>query len=87
MSYADCTHTIDLAEPGEHRGSTWQSWLGTGFRMLVRDTRALFDLFTTWQERAAMRHHLRTLDDRILRDIGLSRADMEREAAKHFWRA
>ena len=34
-----------------------------------------------------MRHQLRALDDRMLKDIGLSRADAEREGAKSFWRA
>lgn len=87
MSYADWTHTIGLEESGEHRGSTWRNWLGAGFRLLVRDTRALFDLFTTWQERAAMRHRLRTLDDHMLKDIGISRADAEREGGKSFWRS
>jgi uncharacterized protein YjiS (DUF1127 family) len=27
-----------------------------------------------------------TLDDRMLRDIGLARADVENEAGKPFWR-
>ena len=39
-----------------------------------------------WQERATQRHMLATLDDASLRDIGLSRADAAREAAKPFWR-
>ena len=90
MSNADCTHTIGLTESREHRGSTsgatWGNWLGLGLRLLVRDTRALFNLLTTWQQRASMRHQLRTLDDRILKDIGLSRADAEREGGKYFWR-
>ncbi len=87
MSYADCTHTIGLADSREPRGSAWRNWLGIGLRLLVRDTRALFDLLATWQQRVAMRHKLRHLDDHILKDIGISRADMEREAAKSFWRA
>jgi uncharacterized protein YjiS (DUF1127 family) len=28
---------------------------------------------------------LRQLDDRMLRDVGLSGSDVERECAKHFW--
>ncbi len=28
---------------------------------------------------------LRELDDRTLRDIGVSRTDVEREASRHFW--
>jgi len=37
-------------------------------------------------ERARQRRSLADLDDRRLRDLGLSRADVEREAAKPFWR-
>jgi len=44
------------------------------------------DLLLTWQERARQRRHLRSLDDHMLRDIGLSRADVEGEAGKPFWR-
>lgn len=39
-----------------------------------------------WQRRAMERHHMRQMDDRMLRDIGLSRADIESEAAKPFWK-
>ena len=39
----------------------------------------------TWLERARQRRHLRTLSDHMLRDIGLSRADVEGEAGKPFW--
>jgi uncharacterized protein YjiS (DUF1127 family) len=38
-----------------------------------------------WQERARSRHLLRQLDDRMLRDVGLSRCDVNRECTKHFW--
>jgi uncharacterized protein YjiS (DUF1127 family) len=40
-----------------------------------------------WQGRARQRAHLAALDDRLLRDIGLTRADVERELLKPFWRA
>lgn len=40
-----------------------------------------------WMERWEHRQKLRQLDDRLLRDIGLSRADIYREARKPFWRA
>ncbi len=39
-----------------------------------------------WWDRARQRQHLLQLDDRLLRDIGLTREDVEREAAKPFWR-
>ncbi len=46
----------------------------------------LFELLIEWQERERQRHHLRELDDRLLRDMGISRADVEYEASKPFWR-
>jgi uncharacterized protein YjiS (DUF1127 family) len=39
-----------------------------------------------WLELARQRRHLARLDDRMLKDIGLSRADVEQEIAKPFWR-
>lgn len=40
----------------------------------------------TWLDRHAQRHDLAQLDDHALQDIGLSRADVDREVAKPFWR-
>jgi uncharacterized protein YjiS (DUF1127 family) len=45
----------------------------------------LFELLAEWQERTRQRRHLQTLDDRSLRDIGWSRADIELESRKRFW--
>ena len=42
------------------------------------------DSFVAWQERARQRHHLSGLDDRLLKDMGLSRADVENEINKPF---
>ncbi len=38
-----------------------------------------------WHERARQRRRLLQLDDRMLKDIGVSRADAVREASKPFW--
>ena len=43
------------------------------------------DLLLTWQERAHQRHSLEALSDHMLRDIGLSRADVMAETTKPFW--
>jgi uncharacterized protein YjiS (DUF1127 family) len=40
-----------------------------------------------WRERAQGREWLLALDDRMLRDIGLTRLQAEAEAEKPFWRA
>jgi uncharacterized protein YjiS (DUF1127 family) len=43
------------------------------------------DLLLTWQERSRQRHHLAALNDHMLRDIGLTRADVMAETTKPFW--
>jgi uncharacterized protein YjiS (DUF1127 family) len=40
-----------------------------------------------WIGRRAQRHALADLDDRLLRDIGKTRAEAMAEARKPFWRA
>jgi uncharacterized protein YjiS (DUF1127 family) len=40
-----------------------------------------------WQERARARRQLAELDDRLLRDLGLTRGDVYKESRKHFWEA
>jgi uncharacterized protein YjiS (DUF1127 family) len=39
-----------------------------------------------WSERARQRRALAALDDRMLKDIGLTRADVTVEFDKPFWR-
>lgn len=41
----------------------------------------------TWQARAHERRALSTTEPRLLRDMGLSEADVLAEARKPFWRA
>jgi uncharacterized protein YjiS (DUF1127 family) len=38
-----------------------------------------------WQELNRQRHSLLQLDDRMLKDLGLSRADAQREGLRPFW--
>ncbi|MEX2202137.1 MAG: DUF1127 domain-containing protein [Dongiaceae bacterium] len=56
---------------------------GTTARDLL--TRA-FDAVALWQERGRMRRGLALMDDRLLRDIGLTRDDVRLELRKPFWR-
>ncbi len=46
----------------------------------------LVDRLLTWQRRANERRHLMRLDDRMLADMGITRADAEHEYRKPFWR-
>jgi uncharacterized protein YjiS (DUF1127 family) len=45
------------------------------------------DLLLLWQQRAAQRRRLAGLEDRLLADVGLSRAQALAEYRKPFWRA
>ena len=47
----------------------------------------LLDLLIRWQERAFERKRLAAMDDHVLRDIGLSRADIDQEVRKPFWQS
>jgi uncharacterized protein YjiS (DUF1127 family) len=47
----------------------------------------LFEAPFVWAERAAERRQLAELDDHLLRDIGLTRADVDAVSTKPFWRA
>ena len=44
-------------------------------------------LLSIWVDRARERRQLYALDDHMLKDIGLTRADVELEIHKHFWRS
>ena len=57
---------------------------GTGLARLLA---AAFALIGTWHDRARQRRELARLDQRLLRDIGVSRYDALAEARKPFWRA
>lgn len=46
----------------------------------------LMDLVLAAIERSRQRQALMNLDDWMLKDIGLTRLDMERETEKPFWR-
>ena len=40
-----------------------------------------------WHERGCHRRDLLMIEERLLRDVGLTRQDIEREAGKPFWQA
>ena len=52
----------------------------------ARGAERLVTLLLTWQQRARDRRQLESLSDHMLRDIGLTRADVFAEASKPFWR-
>ncbi len=46
----------------------------------------IVDTVMGWMDRARQRRHLAELDDRLLRDIGISRAEVEAEMSRPVWR-
>ena len=62
-------------------------WLPIALRpnFSLRALTKLASQFAQWRERGRSRHLLQQLDDRMLRDVGLSRSDVDRECAKFFW--
>jgi len=53
------------------------------FNLLAR----LQALVALWRERARQRDEFARMDERDLRDIGVSRADLAYQLSKPFWRA
>ena len=48
---------------------------------------ALFEPLLAWEQRIRQRQQLADMDDHMLQDIGVGRAEAAMEAAKPFWRA
>lgn len=63
-----------------------EPWAARAWRWLSTALSHGVDGLLTWRERAQMRRHLLALDDRLLRDIGITRAQAHSEAEKPFWR-
>jgi uncharacterized protein YjiS (DUF1127 family) len=56
-------------------------------RFAGRALLAILDQLLLWQERASQRQHLSMIDGHGLRDVGLTRADLEPEIRKPLWRS
>ena len=73
MTYAK---VIDASQNAAPAASSWPRWVQTAAGALIR-----------WQGRVRQRRDLRSLDDHMLSDIGLTRSDIDLESGKPFWRA
>ena len=64
--------------------------LGLAVRPIGRDFAklviAILNRINLWQDRSAQRRRLAMLDNRLLKDFGVSRCDAEAESRKPFWR-
>ena len=55
--------------------------------VLLAAVRRVLRVLSVWQKHAAGRSVLASLDDRLLRDMGLTRTDVGQDLMKPFWRA
>ena len=62
------------------------SRLANGTTLLLAGPPAGVRVLSVWRARYTRRRVMAQLDDHLLHDIGLKRADVERESAKPFWR-
>jgi uncharacterized protein YjiS (DUF1127 family) len=62
------------------------SHLASDAKPFGQTLRAVVALTASWAERRRQRRALLGLGDEMLKDIGLSRADVAREGEKPFWR-
>lgn len=61
--------------------------IGSAFSRVVAVFALAADAVLGWQRRANERAALATMDDRMLRDVGLTQAEAMHEADKPFWMA
>lgn len=84
MKSEDCTSTI--ATPVGRPADALTEW-GRRIPSPADLFGALWRTLLRWQRRHEDRLHLAAMDDRLLRDIGISREQADAEARKPFWRA
>jgi uncharacterized protein YjiS (DUF1127 family) len=70
----------------EHRSRRLAAPAGRALHWLRARATNACNTAMSWVERSNERHELRSLSDRTLKDVGMSRADAEAEACKPFWR-
>ncbi len=80
-------HTMSQRGPfGAYAGPRRPTAASFGEILLEAAARAVRTLLT-WQERDRQRRALAQLDARMLKDVGLSRAEVDLELRKPFWHA
>lgn len=76
---------IDTIETQAAPQASWGQWAQAGVALIKADCLQLVLLLWSWHERSRQRFKLQTLSDETLKDVGLSRADIEHESSKPFW--
>lgn len=62
-----------------------ETWVVALLRRIDSGVTAVLGALYDSRQRIAERHLLASLDDRMLKDVGLSRCDVEHEIRKRFW--
>ena len=75
-------HTIDTNLTGAASATTKAL---NGFGRIRHVAVKCLLIFAIWQERSEQRYALGELNERMLKDIGISRVDAYKEAQKPFW--
>ena len=73
---------IEVLSQSPGGGLQWR-----GVAALAAQAGRFLALVALWRRRAQERRSLAGMNDRLLRDIGLTRLDAARECGKPFWRA
>lgn len=87
MARADCTDTINNIALFPATPLTWKGWTRDGGNLIKQVSLNVLNTLKGWQRRAEQRQHMAEMSERMLGDIGLTRADLAREAEKPFWQA
>lgn len=77
-------HILSLLPRSGPAGITWAHMVAADLAPIL--TRAV-EAPIAWLDRVRDRRQLAALSDGMLKDIGISRADVEHETEKHFWQA
>jgi uncharacterized protein YjiS (DUF1127 family) len=75
--------SAEIAKLGTRRARA--AWFGGASILVRRWLSAIIDLLLAWRRVAAERHHLAGLSDHHLRDIGVSRTDVEDASPPVLW--
>jgi len=76
--------TTTMGGAGQHRRQ--DRAMGWSIERVARRMAQLWSTLTMWSERRRQRTDLANMPDAMLKDIGITRADVWREVNKPFWR-
>ena len=86
MNNDNCIDTIENSRSFHAPALSWGVWLDDGRRLVAKEANKIATILLTWQRRMAARYVMIEMEERILRDIGITREDVLREAQKPFWK-